>query len=509
MKNRHLVPLLAVGFATMLTVPASAQLFKALHSFGPSFDGTNSDGTCPSGGLVVAGDTLYGVASGGCTPGDGSVFAIKTSGTGFTNLHMFTIRVADGSGFFRNMDGASPQAPLLLSGNVLYGAASEGGQWGNGVVFAVRTDGSSFSTVYTFNPTAGSPAGVFTNSDGSSPSGHLILSGGTLYGTTAYGGLFGSGTIFKVNTDGSGFRTLHSFSAPSPWASYANSDGNTPPAGLMLSSNTLYGVAAYGGTSGNGTVFAINRDGSDFRTLHSFSAISGGVTNSTNSDGGNPYGALVASGNMLYGTASVYGSFGHGTVFKVKMDGTEFSTLYSFAAYPSRNSPTNSDGTNPYGGLILSGNTLYGTASGGGGSGGGTVFKLNTDGSGFAALYSFTALSGYWFTPPRTNRDGAQPSAGLFLSGNMLYGTAVNGGAGGSGTIFSIMLQPQLEITLSKTNVILTWPTNATGFVLQSTKSLISPVVWSTVSQPAVVVNGLNTVTNAIYGTEMHYRLSL
>src|SRR5882672_193851 len=118
-KKPYLVPLLAAGFVAMLTGPASAQAFKTLHSFGASFNGTNSDGAYP-GGLIIAGDTLYGTTSGGAIPGDGSMFAIKTSGTGFTILRTFTPRIADGSGFFRNMDGAVPQAPLVLSGNLLY-----------------------------------------------------------------------------------------------------------------------------------------------------------------------------------------------------------------------------------------------------------------------------------------------------------------------------------------------------------------------------------------------------
>ena len=80
---------------------------------------------------------------------------------------------------------------------------------------------------------------------------------------------------------------------------------------------------------------------------------------------------------------------------------------------------TNSDGANPYAGLILSGNTLYGTACGGGSSGNGTVFAVNTDGTGFTNLHSFTHL-----VLPGTNSDGANPYAGLILSGNTLYGTA-------------------------------------------------------------------------------------
>ena len=50
---------------------------------------------------------------------------------------------------------------------------------------------------------------------------------------------------------------------------------------------------------------------------------------------------------------------------------------------------TSSDGADPYAGLILSGNTLYGTTSGGS-WGDGTVFAINTDGIGFTNLHSFT-----------------------------------------------------------------------------------------------------------------------
>src|SRR5215831_8307035 len=50
----------------------------------------------------------------------------------------------------------------------------------------------------------------YLNSDGANPN-VSILSGNTLYGTAIQGGSGGSGTVFKVNTDGTGFVTLHSF----------------------------------------------------------------------------------------------------------------------------------------------------------------------------------------------------------------------------------------------------------------------------------------------------------
>src|SRR5205809_462400 len=83
----------------------------------------------------------------------------------------------------------------------------------------------------------------------------IVLSGPTLYGTAFYGGSSGNGTVFAVNTDGTGFTNLHSFTATSGPGCCLNSDGAWPIAGLILSSNTLYGTASSFGSSGYGTVF--------------------------------------------------------------------------------------------------------------------------------------------------------------------------------------------------------------------------------------------------------------
>jgi hypothetical protein len=71
------------------------------------------------------------------------------------------------------------------------------------------------------------------------------------------------------------------------------------------------------------------------------------------------------------------------------------------------------------------------------------------------------------------------------------------------------LLGPKLTIIRSGNNVIVTWPTSSTGFILQSSTSLVSgPASWSTVSPGPVVINGQNTVTTQISGTSQFYRLS-
>jgi uncharacterized repeat protein (TIGR03803 family) len=396
-------------------------------------------------------------------------------------LHNFETIPA--SSFGPDNGGADPQAELIISGMVLYGTAFSGGDYGWGTVFRLNTDGSGFTKLHSF--TAPDP-NIFTNGDGAWPRAGLVLSSNTLYGTVIEGGRAGYGTVFRLNTDGTGFTTLYNFSG--------TSDGSSP-GGLLLSGDQLYGTTISGGASGAGTVFRLSTDGTGFTTLHTF----------TNSDGANPNGVdpVILSGNTLYGTAAHGGVSAYGTVFRLNTDGSGFKVLHSFsppAPYPYPDS-TNIDGVTPFGGLVLVGDTLYGTASRGGTSSGGTVFKVKTDGSGFVVLHNFTAIV------ESTNSDGAYPSARLALAGESLYGTTTYGG-GGLGTLFSISLPvSQLTITPAGPNVLLTWPTNFTGFTLQSATNLGSPV-WSTNLPAPVVVNGQYTVTNPISGTQQFYRLA-
>ncbi len=445
----------------------------------------------------------------------GLIGAGRVTAQTFKTLHSFTA----GSGSFpyvTNSDGANPYAGLILSGNTLYGTAFYGGDSGYGTVFAVNTDGTGFTNMYNFtafdpvtainsdgaNPYAynftASPGGP--NSDGSGPFAGLVSSGNTLYGTARDGGSSGAGTVFAVNTDGTGFTTLHEFCLTDC------SDGVGPVSGLVLSGNILYGTVQSGGSGDFGTVFAVSTNGTGFTTLHSFTARS--CYGCPNSDGANPYGGLILLGNTLYGTAVDGGSSGAGTVFALNTDGTGFTNLHSFTALSHITYGTNSDGGHPEAGLILSGNTLYGTAASGGSSGYGTVFAVSTNGTGFTTLYSFTA----WGTNSsggQTNSDGFYPRAGLILSGNTLYGTAGYGGSSGNGTVFSLSLPvpPQLTIIPSGPYVILTWPTNYTGFALQSTTNLVSRAVWTTNSPGPVVIGGQNVVVNTISGTQKFYRL--
>ena len=401
----------------------------------------------PESGLVLSGNTLYGTAYGG-NPSDGCVFGINTDGSGFAIVHGFT-----------GLDGFAPTDGLILSGNTLFGTAYR-------TVFAVNTDTSGFTILHSFVP-----------GDGTYPVGGVVLSGNTLYGTASQSGIADMGTVFAVNTDSSGFSVLHYFTAITD---STNSDGGRPRSTLILSGSTLYGTANEGGSTSRGTVFAVNTDGLGFTNLHNFTA----ATN----DGAFPYAGVILSGNTLYGTTASGGAHGYGTVFAVNTDGSGFTLLHSFIGSAG-------DGVTPVAGVILSGNTLYGTTYNGGN--GGTVFAVNTDGTGFTVLHTFIA------------GEGGGPCGDLILAGDTLYGTTMGGGTNGTGTVFSLTLPPpQLAITPAGADVVLTWPVSATGFTLQSATNLVPPVVWITNSPAPVIINGQNTVTNPVSGTQKFYRLS-
>ena len=358
-----------------------------------------------------------------------------------------------------------------------------------GLLLTGRATAQPVTTLHTF------PVSVLgINSDGAKPLAGPILSGNTLYGTAYIGGTNGKGAVFAVNTDSSGFTNLHSFTTLLGPFPPTNSEGADPRGGLLISGNTLYGTANAGGSSGVGTVFAINTNGAGFTKLYSFTAknyngVTGGMTNS---DGANPYAGLILSGGTLYGTASTGGDsdFGSGTVFAINTNGAGFTNLHSL---------TYADGASPFAGLILSGKTLYGAAAFRGSSGYGTLFAVNTNGTGFTNYYNFSGGS-----------DGAYPEGSVILSGNTLYGTAEGGdSSSANGNVFSLALvfAPRLNIIRSGTNVIVTWTNTASGFTLLFTTNLVSPAVWTTNSPLPVVINGQNTVTNPIAGTKKFYRL--
>jgi uncharacterized repeat protein (TIGR03803 family) len=113
---------------------------------------------------------------------------------------------------------------------------------------------------------------------------------GALYGTVL-------GGLFRLNTDGSGFRILHPFLPSFP------RNGLCPQGGLVQDpTGTLYGATIQGGRFDSGTIYRLNPDGSGFRCLHAFSAqrVSRPMAPETNKDGAYPEGGLFTIQGRKY-----------------------------------------------------------------------------------------------------------------------------------------------------------------------------------------------------------------
>ena len=309
-------------------------------------------------------------------------------------------------------DGINPEGSLTLDGSTLYGMTYRGGSSNWGTIFRINTHGSGYTILHSFSS---------VTNDGGFPRGSLTLDSPAIYGMTSAGGSSGSGVVFQINIDGSGYTNLHSF------AGWPN-DGSLPYGSLMLDGTNLYGMTSAGGSSNWGTIFRINTHGSGYTILHSFG--------SGANDGGLPYGSLTLDGTNLYGMTQLGGSSNNGTIFQINIDGSGYTILHSFGSGAN-------DGGFPSGSLTLDSPAIYGMTSAGGSSGGGVAFQINIDGSGYTNLHSFGS----------GGNDGSLPSGSLTLDRTNLYGTTVLGGMDDDGTVFKLASAEVCTYTLSPTNI--------------------------------------------------------
>jgi uncharacterized repeat protein (TIGR03803 family) len=299
---------------------------------------------------------------------------------------------------FNGGDGRSPEAALVQgSDGNFYGTTVLGGAHFKGTVFKIDATGN-LTTLHSFS---GSPG------DGAVPFAGLVQgSDGNFYGTTASGGAFFQGTVFRMTPSGA-ITVLHSFNS-------FFSEGAVSFAGLVQGSDgNFYGTTTFGGAHFKGTIFKIDATG-NLTTLHSFSG--------SPSEGANPSAALVQGGDgNFYGTTASGGEHFQGTAFRITPAGG-ITVLHSFSGNPS-------EGSVPFAGLVQgSDGNFYGTTVLGGAHFKGTVFKIDATGS-LTTLHSFSG----------SPNDGANAVAGLVQgSDGNFYGTTALGGAHFKGTLFNI-----------------------------------------------------------------------
>jgi uncharacterized repeat protein (TIGR03803 family) len=294
-----------------------------------------------------------------------------------------------------------PSAGLVQgSDGSFYGTTAYGGASGDGTVFQVTTNGV-LTILLSFNGT-----------NGSHPVAALVQgSDGNFYGTTASGGTNANkGTVYQMTPAGTLTTLVH----------LNGTNSSYPAAGLVQGSDgNFYGTTVSGGAGGIGTVFQVTPAGG-LTTLVSFSKTNGAAPLAAVVQGsdGNFYGTTGYGGNL-----SLNNGAGYGTVFKMTPPGV-LTRLVSF---------TGANGADPSAGLVQGTNgNFYGTTGYGGnlsynaGYGFGTVFKM-TPAGGLTTLVSFSGKNGSY-----TVSGLVQGSDGNF------YGTTAGGGAGGGGTVFKM-----------------------------------------------------------------------
>ena len=483
-----------------------------LYSFTkPDNSGNSADGYGPLGALRSGPNGhLFGTTSSGGESGMGTIFDLAPNGT-LTTLYSFN-----------GGDGANPQAALLLSydGN-LYGTATSQGPRGAGVVFEASPKPLGF-VLHDFTGAEGfAPTSLLQGKDGnfygvayssaargigegtiyraritgdvasltvlhafdySRPGGPLIqASNGSLYGTASQENL-----LYRMTTAGS-YQVLHSFKGLDA------TEGGIPFAGLVQATDgNFYGVNAYNGPLGGGTLFRITPGGvltvlhsfagngfeGDFPTTPLMQASDGNLYGMTNrggvtansADGAiykislsgvfttmhrfgsrtgesvNPFGTLVeGKDGFLYG--ATYGIYEPPSLFKLPKNAVasrpgDLITLHTF---------TDSEGRAPSPLMRASDGNFYGLLGTGGStiSGGtGAIFRLTPSG-GFTILHHFHGLDGAegFYAPLIEGKDGN------------LYGVATQGGTlgyntnltnyAGFGTLFRVAIAQPVGTTSS------------------------------------------------------------
>jgi uncharacterized repeat protein (TIGR03803 family) len=415
------------GIGKIFRVTA-AGVYTTLHSF----TGGSSD-VLESESLILGDDgNLYGACptGGSSSPpayNAGIVFRITPAGV-FSVIHEFT----------GSLDGKRPRCALIRTASQTFrGITTEAGPYGKGTVFEIAGDGTS-TTI----------AGFSSGSDGATPIGAMVeAENGDLYGSTGNGGLFGSGTIFRISTNGE-LTPLYNFQG--------KEDGSFPGGVAFGPDGSLYGISYYGVSGYQPAIFKVSRSG-DFTSIRSYISeqekISGGLVLGSDgnfyatqpSGGVNGTGAIVRmtpsgavtvihsftrstdgsapecrlamdSNGFVYGATSFGGANGKGTIYKCSPAG-DFTVLHNFATGEGQ------DAENDV--VLRSDGSLYGATREGGANGYGIVYRLAANGA-FNVLYDFGP------------RDGFAGTSLIVASDDNIYGTSSDGGDFGHGMLFEI-----------------------------------------------------------------------
>ena len=416
---------------------------------------------------------LYGVTYMG-------VYRMAKDGSGLASLYIFP-----GHGYGNN-GGKLISGLLEASDGNLYGVTEAGPGMGDycGVIYSLGKNGSNFNVLYRFGVNDTSEINVF-------PNGPLVeATNGALFGTTRYGPTSSGHVpfIFKINKDGSGYQRVQS-------------TGGMISGLLLASDGKFYG-------SGGG-LFVMNQDGTGFSYIYPNSTTNPISTTSRPFEG---------SDGALYGTCYSGGTSNQGTVFKVNKDGSGFQILHNFlgSVWDGSNSWVG-DGAAPIGGVVEgSDGALYGTANFGGTAMLGILYKINKDGNGYQIFRNFTSTDS--FGPDgallRASDGNLYGCSGLTFLNGYIYSDSDGGGFGDGSTVYKLFATPpQISFTaiqngLSGMTLNLSGGAAGQNLNIQATTDPTTTNGWQVIGSATAAVDGTFqfTDTNAPGFSVQFYR---
>lgn len=283
---------------------------------------SQTSGCSPYQGMTFASDSNFYGTTTACGLGTGSLYRFDPVSLSITYLHLFS-----GSGAFPGQ--------LIEYNNILYGTTYTTGANNKGYFYSYNISTSAFTIILDYDGTNGENPYL----EG------LVYDSGYIYGTTQGGGSNFFGTLFRYDTNTNNYNIIYNFTTTS---------GGGTTGIIKLYNNKIFGFCSYSTSNAAGKAFY-------------YDLVTSGITFFANLDNDTQYGA---QGEMVIIDNNIFalfpgGQLNNGTLSKIDITNGNIEVIYGFGGfYSTINGLTYYDGK------------IYGTTPTGGGSNNGQIFSL-------------------------------------------------------------------------------------------------------------------------------------
>ncbi len=332
---------------------------------------------------------------------------------------MFSVN-QDGSGFTEYKDNFfnPPSGALTLSGTTLYGSAPSGGfgldpidfNHGDGSIFNIQTNGSGPFTTLGFSGTDG-PASQPPDPFGSTPFAPVTISNNVLYGTSS--GQYTPNFDQHHNGHISAIFSVGPGGTTVLHSTPVDPYNSISPSNDYFSSNLAVAGSTLFGMTSRAELFSMNTNGSNYHVMATVAQPVGFVQGE--------YGSVIVAGSQIFGTDSK-------SLFSINQDGSNLAIVHDFSQ----------GNLTPAPGPVAIDGKVYGIATATTGSVQSILYSINLDGTGYQVLHAFG-----------TGSDGSGPNGHLSVVGRTLYGSTTGGGQLGGGIIYAFAIPEPSSFVLA------------------------------------------------------------